>query len=141
MRPGKVLGLDWGEARCGWALSDASATLASRSGVLSRTDPVTDLEFLKRLVREEGVVEIALGMPYNMDGSTGPQAQLTLAVKALLEAEFNIPVVAVDERLTSAEAERAMLEGGLSRKRRKQKRDALAAVLILQTYLDRRARE
>ena len=140
MTPGKVLGLDWGEVRCGWALSDAGAVLAGRSGTYARVSPEADLDFFKRMVEAEGVVEVALGVPYNMDGSLGPQARAVLAAGEALAAALGVPVVEVDERLTSAEAERVMLEGGLSRRRRKRQRDALAAVLILQAHLDRRRR-
>lgn len=134
---GKVLGLDWGRVRWGWALSDPERTLASRSGVYTCQNPEEDLAFLERLIHEEGVAEIVLGVPYRMDGSLGPQARQALAFKETLEARFRLPVHLVDERLTSAEAERALLEGDVSRRRRKQRRDALAAVLILQSYLGR----
>lgn len=138
MSNGKVLALDWGDVRCGWAISDPSQTLAGQSGVYERVTLATDLDFIDTLARTEGVSEVVVGIPYNMDGSIGPQAELTLNFKSTLQEALNVPVYDIDERLTSAEAERVMLEGGLSRKRRKEKRDALAAVLILQTYLDRK---
>lgn len=131
-----MLALDWGEVRCGWALSDATQTLAGRNGVYRLQNDDQNMDFLSQLVNAERVIEIALGMPFNMDGSIGPQAQIALAIKASLEQRLGLPVRLVDERLTSAEAERVLLEGGLSRQRRKEKRDALAATLILQTHLD-----
>lgn len=139
MMEGKVLALDWGEVRCGWALSDATQTLAGRNGVYRLQNDDQDLDFLSQLVHTERVIEIALGMPFNMDGSIGPQAQITLTIKASL-GYLGLPIHLVDERLTSAEAERVLIEGGLSRQRRKEKRDALAATLILQTHLDSKRR-
>jgi len=132
---GKILALDWGEVRVGWALSDATQTLPGQSGTLYRGQPESDLSAIQQLIEREAVVAVVVGIPYNMDGSLGPQAQATLEVVAELGQRLNVPVRQVDERLTSAEAERVMLDAGLSRKRRKQKRDALAAMLILQTYL------
>ncbi len=114
--------------------------MAGRSGTYARVSAEADLDFFKRMVESAGVVEVALGVPYNMDGSLGPQARAVLAAGEALAAALGVPVVEVDERLTSAEAERVMLEGGLSRRRRKRQRDALAAVLILQAHLDRRRR-
>ena len=136
MEAGKVLALDWGAVRWGWALSDPTHTLAGRSGVFLCQDPGADLVFLKQLIQAEGVGEIVLGLPQNMDGSLGPQAQALLQFKREIEQALDIPCTTFDERLTTAEAERVMLEGGLSRARRKEKRDALAATIILQSYLD-----
>ncbi|HEY5595799.1 MAG TPA: Holliday junction resolvase RuvX [Candidatus Bipolaricaulota bacterium] len=136
MEAGKVLALDWGAVRWGWALSDPTHTLAGRSGVYLCQDPGADLVFLKQLIQAEGVGEIVLGLPQNMDGSLGPQAQALLQFKREIEQALAIPCATFDERLTTAEAERVMLEGGLSRARRKEKRDALAATIILQSYLD-----
>lgn len=136
MEAGKVLALDWGTVRWGWALSDPTRTLAGRSGVYVRQTPQADLDFLGQLIRTEGVVELVLGLPRNMDGSLGPQAQALLQFKREVEQALDVPCTTFDERLTSAEAERVMLEGGLSRARRKEKRDALAATILLQSYLD-----
>lgn len=141
MNEGKVLALDWGDVRCGWALSDVTQTLAGRHDVYHRQNLEADLEFLKTLIIDQDVVEVVIGIPYNMDGTIGPQAESTLEFKAHLETELIIPVHEIDERLTSAEAERVMIEGNLSRQKRKEKRDALAAALILQTYLDKKKRQ
>jgi putative Holliday junction resolvase len=135
MTEGKVLALDWGEVRVGWALSDVTQTLAGRHDVYHREDHDADLQFLKHFVEDEGVVTVVIGIPYNMDGSIGPQAETTLEAKDALSEHLHVPIDDIDERLTSAEAERVMLEAGMSRKRRKANRDGLAAVIILQTYL------
>jgi putative Holliday junction resolvase len=95
----------------------------------------SDLRFLSDLILRYQITEIVLGLPLNMDGSLGPKAQQVLEFKRALEESLKLPVHTFDERLTTAEAERALLEANMSRRKRKTKRDALAAVLILQGYL------
>lgn len=132
-----MLALDWGEKRCGWALSDSTRLLAARHGTYEREGEARDLQFIQALIETERVRDVALGLPANMDGSLGPQADIVLAVKETLEQRLDVPVHLVDERLTSAEAERVLISGGVSRAKRKGKRDALAATLILQAFLER----
>lgn len=134
---GRVLGIDCGEKRLGLAISDTSRTLATPLAVHERQDPRSDLKFLSDLVSQYQVTEIVLGLPLNMDGSLGPKAQQVLEFKKLLEEHLQLPVSTFDERLTTAEAERVLLEADLSRRKRKATRDALAAVLILQGYLQK----
>ncbi len=131
----RVLGIDFGEKRLGLALSDESRTLASPLTVYERRDLQSDLRFLSDLISRYQIAEIVLGLPLNMDGSLGPKAQQVLEFKRALEESLKLPVHTFDERLTTAEAERALLEANMSRRKRKAKRDALAAVLILQGYL------
>jgi putative Holliday junction resolvase len=131
----RVLGIDFGEKRLGLALSDESRTLASPLTVYERKDLQSDLRFLRDLILRYQITEIVLGLPLNMDGSLGPKAQQVLEFKRALEESLKLPVHTFDERLTTAEAERALLEANMSRRKRKAKRDALAAVLILQGYL------
>jgi putative Holliday junction resolvase len=132
----RLLGIDFGEKRLGLALSDQSRTIASPLTVYERRDLAEDIEFLKELSTRYGIAEIVLGLPLTMDGSLGEKAQHVLAFKRLLEGRLKIPVSTFDERLTTAEAERVLLQADLSRRKRKQRRDALAAVLILQSYLN-----
>jgi len=134
---GRVLALDLGGRRIGLALSDSEGVLASGRGVYHRRNLEEDLGYLKRLIGEEGVEEIVLGLPRNMDGSLGEQVERALEFKRLLGKRMGLPVRLFDERLTTAEAERVLIEADLSRRRRKLVRDELAAVLILQGYLDR----
>jgi putative Holliday junction resolvase len=129
----RVLGIDFGEKRLGLALSDESRTLASPLAVYERKDLQSDLRFLSDLILRYQIT--VLGLPLNMDGSLGPKAQQVLEFKRALEESLKLPVHTFDERLTTAEAERALLEANMSRRKRKAKRDALAAVLILQGYL------
>jgi putative Holliday junction resolvase len=131
----RVLGIDFGEKRLGLALSDESRTLASPLAVYERKDLQSDLRFLRDLILRYQITEIVLGLPLNMDGSLGPKAQQVLEFKRALEESLKLPVHTFDERFTTAEAERALLEANMSRRQRKTKRDALAAVLILQGYL------
>jgi putative Holliday junction resolvase len=131
----RVLGIDFGEKRLGLAFSDESRTLASPLAVYERKDLQSDLRFLRDLILRYQITEIVLGLPLNMDGSLGPKAQQVLEFKRALEESLKLPVHTFDERFTTAEAERALLEANMSRRQRKAKRDALAAVLILQGYL------
>ena len=134
----RLLGIDYGRKRLGLALSDEGGILASPLPARIRSRSETDdIAFLKDLTRERGVERIVVGLPLNMDGSSGEMAEEALRFAALLEEEIGIPVATIDERLTSVEADRVLIEGGFSRQRRKGLRDSLAAVLILQAYLDR----
>ncbi len=135
---GRILGIDFGEKRLGLALSDETHTLASPLAVYERKDLQSDLKFLSDLVAQYHITEIVLGLPFNMDGSVGEKAQQVLEFKRLLEEHLKLPVATFDERLTTTEAERVLLQADLSRKKRKAKRDALAAILILQGYLNSR---
>lgn len=134
---GRILGIDFGEKRLGLAISDESRTLASPLAVYERTDQDRDLRFLGDLISQYQIGEIVLGLPLNMDGSLSEKAHQVLEFKRLLEEHLKLPVATFDERLTTAEAERVLLQADLSRKKRKTKRDALAAVLILQGYLQK----
>lgn len=134
---GRVLGIDYGEKRLGLAISDETHTIASGLEVYERSTPERDLQHLREVVERYEIEKIVLGLPLNMDGSLGPKAQEVLQFKQQLEEALKIPVEPVDERLTTQEAERVLLEADLSRRRRRAIRDRLAAVLILQGYLDR----
>lgn len=133
---GRVLGLDLGDKRIGIAVSDSTRTIASGRGFYQRRSINEDLAYLERLVKEEGISHIVLGLPRNMDGSLGERAQKTIQFKALLEEKLQLPVVLFDERLTTEEAERVLLSAAVSRRRRKRVIDQLAAVIILQRYLE-----
>ncbi len=135
---GRVLCLDLGDKRIGLAISDSTKTLATGRGVYQRRSLDEDFKYLEKLIKEEGISQIVLGLPRNMDGSLGERAQKTLQFKALLEEILKLPVVLFDERLTTEEAERVLLSADVSRKKRKRVIDQLAAVIILQRYLDQR---
>ena len=135
----RYLGLDLGTKTLGVAISDLTKTIASpvkiirfEEGEVSKTIPE-----LKGLINEFNVEKIVLGFPKNMNNTVGESGERALAFKELLEIEFNIQVIMQDERLTTVEATNYMLDADMSRKKRKEKIDSLAANIILQTYLDK----
>jgi putative Holliday junction resolvase len=133
---GRHLGLDVGDRRIGVALSDETGLLASPLPTLQRVGPRKDLKAIALLVREHGAGEVVVGLPYNLDGSIGPQAEKVQAFAEGLKPLVRVPVRFWDERLTSVEAERILSERNVPWQRRKGLVDQVAAVLILQDYLD-----
>jgi putative Holliday junction resolvase len=138
----RILGIDYGRRRLGLSLSDEAAILASPLAIWNRARSLDrDLANLARLVEERTIGRIVVGLPLNMDGTEGEMAREARDFAHCVTEATGRPVELFDERLTSAEAERAMLEGNLPRRRRRENRDALAAVLILQGYLESSSRE
>lgn len=136
----RILGIDYGRRRIGLAISDEAEFLAHPLDPYRRTHSFKkDLESLARLAREFEAGAIVVGLPLNMNGSKGEMALEVEEFVAQLKAISKIGIVVSDERLTSVEAERVLLEGNVKRKDRKQLRDGLAATLILQGYLDSQA--
>lgn len=136
----RILGLDVGEKRIGVAVSDPLGVTAQGLGVLIRKDRDADLARLKEMVGDYRVEKIVVGVPRHMDGRPGKQAQEILDLAAALGKVLAAEVVAWDERLTTREAERVLIQADLSRRRRRQVVDQVAAVLILQGYLDSQKR-
>jgi putative Holliday junction resolvase len=134
----RVLGIDYGRRRIGLALSDGGGILASPlpTYVRGRSEK-RDIAALISLIDQHGVTAIVVGWPLNMDGSHGEMAREAEAFACRIGQEAALPVELFDERLTSSEAERVLLEADLPRRRRKELRDSLSAVLILQGHLDR----
>lgn len=130
------MGLDVGDKRIGIALSDEGAIIASPQETLERRGNRKDIAHLLELARRKDVAEILVGMPLSLDGSEGPQAQKVARFVEALKAATDLPVTTWDERLSTVGAERALLEGDVSRAKRKQTIDRVAAALILQGYLD-----
>lgn len=133
----RILGIDYGRRRFGLALSDETGTLASPLAPRIRTDESADLSFLCGLTIKRRVERIVIGLPLLMDGTCGEMADEVLAFAKALSAECSVPVDTFDERLTSREAERVLVQADFSRARRRKLRDSVSAVLILQGYLDR----
>ncbi|MFP4057315.1 MAG: Holliday junction resolvase RuvX [Candidatus Brocadiia bacterium] len=133
----RVLGIDYGERRIGLALGDTEAPVATGLPTIQRApshgDPV---EAIARVCREHQVDQVVVGLPLHMDGSRGDQARRAQAFAQRLRRALDADVVTWDERLTTRQADRAMLQADLSRARRKKRRDRLAAQLMLQSYLD-----
>jgi putative holliday junction resolvase len=134
---GRIAGIDYGLRRIGVALSDSMKILASPLQTIETGGkPEEAVQRVLTLLSESDVERIVVGLPLMLSGSAGSQAELVRKFIALLRNATPIEVVEWDERLTSRQAERAMQEGGMSRKKRAKRVDAMAAVLILQSYLD-----
>ena len=135
----RYLGLDLGTRTLGLSLSDKTGTIASIYDTLRFEEQDYDsiLEPLKEIVEKEEVSKIVLGLPKNMNNSLGFRAEETIKFKEKLESYLNMEVILQDERLSTIEANNYMLQADISRKKRKEKKDSLAANIILQTYLDR----
>ena len=133
----RVLGLDVGEKRIGIALSDALGWTAQGLETYNRRGEAQDCAYIKNLVEQNLVQACVVGLPRNMDGSLGPQAKYVQAFAETLKSYVSIPIEFWDERLSTAAARRTLLEADVSRKKRKLVIDKMAAVHILQGYLDR----
>jgi len=137
-RPGsRLLGIDPGTKTLGLALSDGSLLVATPWRTIRRKKFAADAAELAVIVQSHDVSGLVIGLPLNMDGSEGPRAQSVRAFIRNLAGKLDLPVALWDERLTSVAAERALLEADLSRKKRGERIDAVAASLILQGALDR----
>jgi putative Holliday junction resolvase len=134
----RCLGLDVGDKTIGIALSDETGTIAGGLTTLRRIGPRKDPKAIADLVRTHVVDEVVVGLPRRLDGTVGPQAQKVLAFIDDLRPLLKVPVVPWDERFTSVIAQKALIEGDVSRKNRKAVVDKVAAILILQNYLDYR---
>ena len=132
----RIMGLDFGSKTIGVAVSDA--LLWTAQGVKTIRRSKAELDELRELIRDYEVNEIVLGYPRNMNGTMGPRCELTDEFAKVLRQEFELPVELWDERLSTVAAQRTLLEGDVSRAKRKLVIDKMAAVFILQGYLDRR---
>jgi putative Holliday junction resolvase len=136
---GRILGLDVGTRRIGIAVSDPLGFTAQGLPTLHRRNRRYDHSELRKVVREYEVSEIVVGNPLRMSGESGVQAEKIAGFAAQLEEEFSLPVHLWDERLSTAEAHRLLDETAIRDARRKEVIDKMAAVLILQSFLDARA--
>lgn len=132
-----LIGIDAGTKTLGLALSDITHTIASGLTVIRRTKFKEDAAELLRLTALHKVGGFVLGLPTNLDGTSGPRVQATRAFARNVNALTPLPILLWDERLSTAEAERMLLEADTSRRRRAQVIDKLAATIILQGALDR----
>jgi putative Holliday junction resolvase len=136
---GRVLGLDVGSRRIGIAVSDPLDITAQGLETLQRKNKRHDFEYLARVIREYAVKEIVVGLPLRMSGAEGTQSEKMRAFAGELHKRFGLPVHLFDERLTSAEANRFLRETELSIEKRGKAVDRMAAVLILQAWMDQHA--
>lgn len=137
----RILAVDYGAKRVGLALSDETATVALALGQLEVASDAEAVEKIAAAVSDRRVEKIIVGLPRNMDGSFGPQARKVGAFVETLRARLSVAVETWDERLTTVAAERAMRQGGVSRRKRKARRDRIAAQMMLQSYLDANAQK
>jgi putative Holliday junction resolvase len=133
----RILALDVGERRIGVAVSDPLGWTAQAHSVIQRRRPEADLQAVAKLVQEVGAERVVVGFPRRLDGSEGPEARRVEEFAGELANVINVPIDLYDERLTTVEAEGALLEGDVSRRRRRQVIDKVAAALILDGYLRR----
>jgi putative Holliday junction resolvase len=134
----RIVGLDVGDRTIGVAVSDELGWTAQGVGVVRRTRLAEDLRRLEEVLAPFPPERFVVGLPLNMNGTAGPQAEKVQVFARALGEHFHLPVETWDERLTTVAAERTLLEADVSRARRRQVIDKLAAVFILQAYLDRR---
>src|SRR3989304_6296028 len=121
------MGLDVGEKRIGVSISDPGGVFAQSLAVIQRVSLKKDFDAIRTLVGEYGVEKIVVGLPRNMDGSVGPQAMRAAEFARELERRLRLPLVMWDERLTTVAAEKAMIEAGTRREKRREKIDSVAA--------------
>lgn len=135
----RYIGLDLGTRTLGISISDTTKTIATALKTIRFSDSQYDelIPAISEIINEYNISKIILGFPKNMNNTIGDRCEATLRFKELLEKNFNIEVILQDERLTTVEATKYMLEADISRKKRKKKIDSLAANIILQTYLDK----
>lgn len=132
------MGLDVGSKTIGVAISDAMGWTAQGIETIKINEQIQDFGYkrLKELIKEYEVTKAVVGLPKNMNGTIGPRGEICQEFAKNIERKFNIPVVLWDERLTTMAAERVLLEADVSRGKRKKVIDKMAAVMILQGYLD-----
>ncbi len=132
----RILALDHGSKRIGVAVSDETKTIAQPLEYIP-AEPFADfLARLKQLLIAKEIDLVLIGLPRNMDGSYGPAAQKVEAFVAVLRSAVTIPVKTWDERLTSSQANKILIQGGVRREKRREKVDKMAAAILLQSYLD-----
>ena len=135
----RALGIDHGTKRIGIAISDELGIIAQPLEFIP-AEPFADfLKRLKEIIREKQVEQLVLGMPRNMDGSYGPAALKVQEFAAVLRDSVAVPLALWDERLTSAQANRLLIQANVRREQRKEKVDKTAAAILLQSYLDSHA--
>ena len=132
----RILALDHGTRRIGVAVSDETKTIAQPLEYIP-AEPFADfLARLKKLLVEKEISLVLIGLPRNMDGSYGPAAEKVQTFVGVLRSAITVPIKMWDERLTSAQANRVLIQGGVRRDKRKEKVDKMAAAILLQSYLD-----
>jgi putative Holliday junction resolvase len=133
---GRLLGVDCGQVRVGLAVCDPDRKIAFPLATYERQGPARDAAYFQALVQEETIAGLVVGLPLHLDGREGAKAVEARAFGAWLAEATGLPVVFWDERFTTVEAESALRAAGLTHRRRRDRRDRVAAQILLQTYLD-----
>ena len=131
----RIMAIDYGDAHTGIAISDPTGFMAGFTTTIDAYRPEAVAERVAALAQEHGVEELVLGHPINMDGTRGPRSEKAQAMKVLLEETSSLPVILWDERRTTIDAHKILLNNGKNAKKRKKVVDAVAASLILEGYL------
>ena len=137
MLDGRIMGLDVGDKTIGVAVSDLMGLTAQGVKTVKRVGKKKDIEALKEIIKERQVNKIVSGLPKNMNGTLGPQGEKVIKFCELLEEETGIKIEYWDERLSTVAVEKTLIQGNVRRENRKGVIDMVAAVIILQGYLDR----
>ncbi len=132
------MGLDIGDKTIGVAVSDPMLITAQGLKTIKRENIKKDIDEIINLIREYNITKIVIGLPKNMNNTIGPQGEKVLSFVDKLKEKVDVEIHLQDERLTTVAAEKTLIEGNMSRKKRKKVIDMVAATYILQTYLDRR---
>ena len=134
-KKGRLLGVDFGTVRVGLAVCDPDRMVASPLATYKRRTEEKDVEYFLRVVKNEFIVALVVGLPISLDCTEGPKAKEAREYGAWLAKTTNLPITFWDERFTTAIAEDAMIDAGLSQQKRKERRDRVAAQIMLQAYL------
>ena len=133
----RILGLDVGNKTIGVVVSDPFFLTAQGLKTIKRSNIKKDMEELKLIIQEQNIIKIVVGFPKNMNNTVGPQGEKVLLFVKKMKKELDVEIVLEDERLTTVSAEKMLISGNVRREKRKEIIDKVAAVYILQTYLDR----
>ena len=135
----KYLGIDFGTKQLGLATSDETGLIAGKYGTIKREGVKIDVKKLCEVIKQERIQKIVIGYPINMDGTFGEIVRQVDVFVSSLQEEVDLPIEKWDERLSSVSAERLLIQGDVSRRKRRKVIDQVAAVIILQNYLDYQA--
>ena len=133
---GRIVGLDLGTKRIGVAISDESQTISFAEETVNVTSAKASLNYLAALVERYSADKVIIGLPLNMNGTKGPQAEKAIVFARRLQHRVKAEVLTFDERLTTSQGEQILIAADMSREKRKKHIDKLAAQIILQAYLD-----
>jgi len=133
---GRLLGVDYGTVRVGLAVSDPDRIIASPLATYTRRDAEADADYFREVVASESIIGLVVGLPAHLSGREGQKAAEARAFGDWLAQITGLPLVFYDERFTTVQAESALWQAGLTHKRRKDRRDRVAAQMLLQAYLN-----